>query len=106
VLHKRLVGREKPVEDIISPAAVDILARASGGVMRELIRLFRGAARIARQRNIPQIDETIALDAVGRQRQEIAPRLNIQHRQALQEVLKQGTLSGIAAESAFTFLSG
>src|SRR5262249_36930586 len=99
VLAKRLAGREKEVADIITTPAVDILARASGGVMRELIRLFRYAIRIARLRGVTQIDEAIARDAVSRQRQEIAPRLNVQHREALRLVLQQGMLSGGQHES-------
>ena len=99
VLNKRLAGRGEVVTEIVTTAAVDVLAKASGGIMRELIRLFRDAIRIARLLGVTRIDETIAQDAVNRQRQEIAPRLNVQHREALRVVLRQGTLSGGQHES-------
>ena len=94
VLTKRLVGREKAVADIITAEAMNTLARASGGVMRELIRLFRDATRIARLREVALIDDAIAQDVVGRKWQEITPRLNTQHREALRLVLQKGELNG------------
>jgi hypothetical protein len=54
---------------------------------------------IARLRDITQIDEAIAQEAIGRKQQEIAPRLNTQHREALRLVLQKGTLSGGQHES-------
>ncbi len=96
VLIKLLDGREKAVAEIITAEAMNTLARASGGVMRELIRLFRDATRIVRLREVTPIDEAIAQDAVGRKQQEIAPRLNTQHREALRLVLQKGTLKGLA----------
>lgn len=94
VLTKRLDGHEKAVADIITTEAMNTLARASGGVMRELIRLFRDATRIVRLRDMTRIDEAIAQDAIGRKQQEISPRLNAQHREALRRILQKGTLSG------------
>jgi hypothetical protein len=41
-----------------------------------------------------QLDETIAQDVINQHRQEIAPRLNVEHHEALRRVLKQGKLSG------------
>jgi hypothetical protein len=47
VISKRLTARGKIVDDMISPAALDLLARTSGGVMRELIRYVRNAVEFA-----------------------------------------------------------
>src|SRR5262249_41183295 len=94
VVAKRLEVRDKTVDEIVTREALNLLARMSGGVMRELVRYFRDAATFAQLLAKIQIDETIAQDVTNRQRQEIAPRLNVEHREALRRVLQQGALSG------------
>ena len=61
--------------------------------MRELVRRCE-AATSAQLLDKMQIDETIARDVVNQRRQSIAPQLNAEHRQALQRVLREGTLRG------------
>ncbi len=94
VVSKRLEARGKGVDEIIAAEALSLLARASGGVMRELIRYFRTAGEFAQLLGAMRIDEAIAHDVINRQRQDIAPRLNFDHREALRRVLRRGTASG------------
>jgi hypothetical protein len=94
VVTKRFEARGKAVDPLVTPPALDVLVRMSGGVMRELVRSFREAATFAQLRDKMQIDETIARDVLNQRRQSIAPQLNAEHRQALQRVLREGTLSG------------
>lgn len=94
VVAKRLGTRGQSVDDVITPEALEVLARASGGVMRELVRHVRDAATFAQLRGTMRIDETLVQSVVEQQRQEIAPRLTIDHRDAIRRVLRQGALSG------------
>lgn len=98
VIAKRLEAHDKTVDEIIAPGALQVLARASGGVMRELVRSFRDAAMFAQLLDKQRIDETIAQEVVNQQQQEIAPRLTSVHREALRGVLRQGALSGTQQE--------
>lgn len=94
VIAKRLEASGKAVDDVIIPPALDLLARTSGGVIRELISYFRDAARFAQLRDTMQIDTLIAQNVIVQQQQAIALRLNLEHREALRRVLQQGALSG------------
>jgi hypothetical protein len=94
VVTKRFEARRRAIDPLVTPPALDVLVRMSGGVMRELVRSFRSAATFAQLHDTMQIDETIARDVVNQRRQSIAPQLNAEHRQALQRVLREGTLSG------------
>jgi hypothetical protein len=94
VVAKRLTARGKAADDTISPTALDLLARTSGGVMRELIRYVRNAAEFAQLLDKMHIDEAIARNVVEQQRQDIALRLTVDHREALRQVMTQGELSG------------
>jgi hypothetical protein len=71
VVAKRLEARGHVVDDIIAPRALEMLARTSGGVMRELIRYFRNAAEFAQLLEEMHIDEEIARNVVNQQRQDI-----------------------------------
>jgi hypothetical protein len=62
--------------------------------MRELVRYVREAATFAQLRDSTQIDETLAQNVVEQQQQEMAPRLTVDHRDAIRRVLRQGALSG------------
>ena len=94
VIAKRLEAHGKSVDEIITPQALQILARTSGGVMRALVRYFRDAAMFAQLLDKMQIDETTAQVVVNQQRQDIASRLAIVHLDTLRRVLQQGILSG------------
>jgi len=94
VIAKRLEAHGKASAEVITPQALELLARVSGGVMRELISYFRDAVRFAQLRNTMQIDFVIAQNVITQQRQAVALRLNLDHREALRRVLQQGALSG------------
>ncbi len=99
VVAKRLEAHSKTVDEVITPQALNLLARTSSGVMRELVRYFRDAATFAQLLGKMQIDEAIAQNVINQQQQDIAPRLTIVHIEALRQVLKQGVLSGGQQES-------
>jgi hypothetical protein len=94
VVRKRLVARDLDADKVITPEALTLLARMSGGVMRELIRSFRDAATFAQLLDRMQVDEEIAQKVIHRRRQEMGPRLTLVHRDALKLILRQGMLSG------------
>jgi hypothetical protein len=94
VVRKRLVARDLDADKVIMPEALTLLARMSGGVMRELIRSFRDAATFTQLLDRMQIDQEIAQKAIHRRRQELGPRLTLTHRDALKLILRQGMLSG------------
>jgi hypothetical protein len=98
VVRKRLVARDLDADKVITPEALTLLARMSGGVMRELIRYFRDAATFAQLLDHMQVDEEIAKKAIYRRRQEMA-RLTLAHRDALKLILQQGMLSGDQQEA-------
>lgn len=89
VVRARLEAGGRAPEDLITPVALDVLALASGGVMRELIRSFRDAATFAQLLGLSQIDEALARDVMGRRRQEAGLRLTANHREALRDVLER-----------------
>src|SRR5262249_26076748 len=88
VVAKRLEAHSKTVDEVITPQALNLLARMSSGVMRELVRYFRDAATFAQLLGKMQIDEAIAQNVINQQQQDIAPRLTIVHVEALRQVLK------------------
>ncbi|MCI0490544.1 MAG: hypothetical protein L0229_28460 [Blastocatellia bacterium] len=94
VVARRLEAREKTIDEIITRDALTLLARMSGGVMRELIRYFRDGATDAQLLDRLQIDESVAQGVILRHRQALAPQLNAIHREALRRVLREGTLTG------------
>lgn len=94
VVARRVEARGTILGQVITDDALNLLARMSGGVMREMVRFIRETATSAQQREATTIDLSTAQDAVNQQRQEIAPRLTINHREAVKRVLQQGALSG------------
>lgn len=95
VVARRLRSLEvRQVDEVITPEALKALALASGGVMRELVRSVREAATFAQLLNVPRIDATLAQRVLQQQRQEVTPRLTVDHREALRRVLQQGALHG------------
>jgi len=93
VVAKRLEARGKGVDEIITRDALDLLARTSGGVMRELVRSFRDAAESAQATHVVQIDEKIAQSVIHQHRQAIDLGLDFDHREVLRQVLTQGVLT-------------
>lgn len=94
VVAKRLEVRGKTLTEVVTPAALDSLARMSGGVMREMVRYFQDAARFAQLLDRMHIDEGVAQRVINQRRQAMAAGLDFDHRQALQHVLRQGMPSG------------
>ena len=94
MVAKRLEARGHRVDDLITPHALEVLARMSGGVMRELVRYFRDAATFAQLRDTRQIDDAIVQSVIQQQQQEMAPRLTVDHRDVLRSVLRHGVLGG------------
>lgn len=99
VVAKRLAVHKKTVDEVITPPAFSLLAQASGGVMRDLIRSFHDAVRLSQLLDKPQIDETTVHEVIAQQQQEVASRLTMSHIEALRRVLQQGVLSGGQSES-------
>jgi len=95
VVARRLrIIEVKQMDDVITPEALKALALASGGVMRELVRSVREAATFAQLLDATRIDEVLARRVTQQQRQEIAARLTMNHREAIRRVLQQGALHG------------
>lgn len=103
VIAKRLEACGKKIDEVISPAAMDYLARMSGGVMRELIRYFQDAATSAQIMNRMEIDEEIAREVIDDYRADLELRLREQDRQSLRAVLQNGRL-GSDGETEATLL--
>lgn len=99
VVTKRLAAHEKTVDDVIKPQAFSLMARASGGVIRGLIRSCHDAMRLAQVSRQYQIDEAIVEKVIDQQRQLAASQLKMNHINALRHVLQQGRLSGGEFES-------
>lgn len=66
VVAKRLEFRNLANDEVIEPAALNWLARMSGGVMREMIRSFRDSAMFASMLDKKKIDESITNEVVNR----------------------------------------
>jgi DNA polymerase III delta prime subunit len=92
VVRKRLENRGLQPQAIVTDDALDLMARMSGGVMRDLIRLFSAAAASAQTLKRERIDKEIALNAIYQYRREMGARMTVVHRSALIDVLKEGRL--------------
>jgi hypothetical protein len=93
VVNRRLGSLGHRPEAIIAPGALDILIAASGGLMRDLIRLMRDAgvqAEIAGQR---RIEPETARSAVVALRSEYEAQLKPPHQRVLDEVRKTKRLT-------------
>ncbi len=93
VVNRRLESLGHRPEAIIAPGALDILIAASGGLMRDLIRLMRDAgvqAEIAGQRRIEPETARSAVDAL---RSEYEAQLKPPHQRVLDEVRKTKRLT-------------
>ncbi len=94
IVAKRLEAHGKAVDEIVTRAALNLLARTSGGIIRELVHYFHRAATFAQALGKLQIDEAIAQDVINQQRQDIDLRLKTEPREMLRCILKEGQLRG------------
>ena len=92
VVRKRLENRGLRQQAVVTDDALDVMAKMSGGVMRDLIRLFSEAATFAQALKRERIDEEIARKSVYKHRREMSGRMTVVHRNALVDVLKEGCL--------------
>jgi DNA polymerase III delta prime subunit len=92
VVRKRLENRGLQPQEVVTSEALDVMAKMSGGVMRDLIRLFSDAATFAQTLKRERIDEEIARKAVYKYRREMSARMTVVLRNALIDVLKEGYL--------------
>jgi hypothetical protein len=94
IVARRLEARDETASDIITPGAVDLLALASGGVIRELVSYVRDAATFAQLLEKVRIDEAIAQNVIDQQRSSFATRLTVRHLEVLRQILQRGMLNG------------
>ncbi|HZF38545.1 MAG TPA: hypothetical protein VE715_06965, partial [Blastocatellia bacterium] len=92
VVRKRLENRGLQQQAVVTDEALNVMAKMSGGVMRDLIRLFSDAATSAQALKRERIDKETALKAVYKHRREMSARMTVVHRGALVDVLKEGCL--------------
>jgi hypothetical protein len=92
VVRKRLENRGIQPQAVVTGEALDLMAKMSGGVMRDLIRPFSDAATFAQTLKRERIDDEIARKAVYKHRREMSARMTVVHRNALIDVLKEGCL--------------
>jgi len=92
VVRKRLENRGLQQRAVVTDEALDVMAKMSGGVMRDLIRLFSDATTFAQALKRERIDEEVARKSVYKHRREMSGRMTVVHRNALIDVLKEGCL--------------
>jgi len=88
VVNKRLASLGLRPADVIAKPALDLLIHASGGVMRDLIRLVREAAAGAEIAGASKITKTLAEKAVADLRRQFEAQLLPKHREVLAKVRK------------------
>jgi hypothetical protein len=99
IIARRLEAKGLSVDEVISSDALTLLARMSGGVMRELIRYFRDSITTAQLLGKSRIDEDVASEVIGNRRHEMIARLKASHRDAIRRILMNGYFSGGEAAS-------
>ncbi|MGH9939956.1 MAG: hypothetical protein ACREAM_27250, partial [Blastocatellia bacterium] len=97
VAARRLESHGLTVDQIIDDAALNRLARMSGGIMRDMIRLFREAAFNAQLLGKTRIDDEIARNAVAKYQNEHGSQLKENEREVIRRALRQGWFSGGAS---------
>jgi hypothetical protein len=98
VIERRLQMRGLAFDKVIDADAFLLLARMSGGVMRQLIARFNKAATYAKMLGKERIDRELAEKSVLEHRKELKTRWNRAYRDALNEVLKYRELLGAVVE--------
>jgi hypothetical protein len=94
VVAKRLEAHNKSPDEVITPEALGLMTRMSGGVMRQLIHYFQEAATSAQSLKQLRINEAMVQGVIDEHRLEITPQLSHDHSEALRRVLQQGKLGG------------
>lgn len=77
--------------DLFTPDALELLSEKSGGVIRDLIRLARGACQVATRKKKEYVDTTIAKEAIQEERK--AYTINDYHFPELATVHETGRLT-------------
>ncbi|NEQ11650.1 MAG: hypothetical protein F6K37_38985, partial [Moorea sp. SIO4E2] len=77
--------------DLFTPDALELLSEKSGGVIRDLIRLARGACQVALKKKKEYVDTTIAKEAIQEERK--AYTINDYHFPELATVHETGRLT-------------
>jgi hypothetical protein len=106
VATKRLEANGRTTEEVITPDALELLARMSGGVMRGFVRSVHEAATAALLHKQERIDLPLARGVIDRQHQNIAIQLDLKHREVLRSVLEHGVLTGRQREIEEALLRG
>lgn len=94
IISRRIERRGFEVSAVIEPRALDSIAGASGGIVRDAIRFMRDAAISAQIEGARKITASLADAVIDGQRQEMAVRLSASHREALTRVLESAALIG------------
>ncbi|OLT62122.1 P-loop NTPase fold protein [Moorena bouillonii] len=89
VITKRLAKINET--DLFTPDALELLSEKSGGVIRDLIRLARGACQVALKKKKEYVDTTIAKEAIQEERK--AYTINDYHFKELATVHETGRLT-------------
>ena len=73
--------------EVITPAALDVLVEGSAGILREMVCLMRRAVTEAELAKRSQIDQEVAWEAIYALHRDLSAGLNPIYRQRLVEVL-------------------
>lgn len=88
VVRRRIESLGLGLDDVIEPAALDMLVGASGGVMRDVVTLMQEAATLAEIAHASAIGSGAAALAVNQRRQLYAVQLRPQYLRVLEQVRK------------------
>ncbi len=86
VVNLRLTSLGYHPEPVIAPDALDTLISASGGLMRDLIRLMQDACVEAEIAGLQQIEQKIAGNVVAALRRQYEAQLTPKYRQVIEKV--------------------
>jgi hypothetical protein len=98
IISQRLEFRGHTTNEVITPEAQNLIASASGGIVRDAIRFMQYAALSAQIEKVLQINPSLVRSVIETQRQEMRARLTATHQDALIAVLRRGSLVGGASE--------
>ena len=87
-------------DEVITPAALDVLVEGSAGILREIVRLMRRAVTEAELAERSRIGEEVAWEAVYALRRDLSAGLNPTYRQILLDVLQTHDVPTATGEGA------
>lgn len=93
VVHRRLQRLGLSVDDVFEDGSLDVLIRASGGLLRDMIHLVNKSVLEALRKRSVKITEEMARDAVVKLRKEFEITLTTQRVNELRHVRKHGETS-------------